>query len=247
VRLDALVERVRLAEGRAGKSDRARPAAVTTGWAAIDCAFSAATPGVPVGVAHEWFAAGGPPLRVLLHLAASACRASGDEGGGGLSVWVGRQCWPYPRRLDPDLLGGAVFVDPPRPADRLWAAELCARSPAVAAVVADGSGFDMTATRRLQLAARDGPGLLLLARPLADLRRPSAAAVRWRAEPAVSPTDHPRWTVELLRCKGVRPTDAGPLRWALEGTDGSAVVLVPADVADRPAAAAAGAGGWKIA
>ena len=243
MRLDALVELVRLAEGRAGTLNRVPTPAVTTGWAPIDRAFRASA-GVPVAVVHEWFTAAEPPLRVLLHLSAGACRASDN----GLSVWIGRRCWPYPRRLDPDLLARSIFVDPRRPADRLWALELCVRSPAVASVVADGSNFDMAATRRLQLAARDGPALLLLARPLDELRRASAAAVRWRVEPAVSPTNHPRWTVELLRCKGMRPTDdEGPPRWVLEATDGATVVLVSAGVADRPAAASARAGGWKIA
>jgi hypothetical protein len=226
VRLDALAERVRLVEARVGAPGRGAGPGVTTGWLEIDGAFAGARepPGVPADVLHEWFAPGGPPVRVLSHVAACACRAF----GGGLCAWIGTACWPYPRRLDAGLLSRSLFVDPPRLAERLWAIELCARSRAVAAVVADGSGLDD------------------------ELRRPSAAAVRWHVEPAVSPTDYPRWAVELVRHKGLQPGNGDPPRWVLEGTNGAAVVLVPAGVADRPAAAparpAATAGGaWKIA
>ena len=55
-----------------------------------------------------------------------------------------------------DVLDRCLFIDLPKRTadrDRLWAIDLVLRSPAAGAVFADGCGFDMAATRRLQLAA----------------------------------------------------------------------------------------------
>ena len=79
-----------------------------------------------------------------------------------------------------------------RPLDLLWAFEEALKSRALAAVLAelpeDGSAADLTATRRLTLAARAGGGLGLLLR-----HRPSplatAAMTRWQVAAAVSQPD----------------------------------------------------------
>lgn len=161
--------------------------------------------------AHHWV----PPVGLLLELAERcvACAA----GGGRHAVWIGRRSWPYPRLLDDGALAGAaLLVDPPDAGARLWAIDLAARCPAVAVVVADGSGLDLPATRRLQLAAKRGSAVVLVARPPAERDRLSAAATRWRVRPAPPASSHdriPRWTVDLLRCKGVQP-DVETLRSA---------------------------------
>ncbi len=125
----------------------------------------------------------------------------GGAGAGGAVVWIGRRCWPHPRvmvRRDPgdggsheaegrQLLQHSLFADPTGVAARLWAVDLALRSPAVTAVVADGSGFDMAATRRLQLAAESGRGLALLARPPHELSELSVAVTRWVVAWARSP------------------------------------------------------------
>ena len=186
------------------------------------------------GVMHEVFAApaGGqvarfgthhPPPAGLLITWASHQVATGR---GRLTVWVGRRVWPYPLVLErAGLLGGSLFVDAKDNNQRLWAAELALRSPAVACVVADGSGLGMPATRRLQLIARQSEALILLARPSHDERQLSAAGARWRVGVVSSPGDSPQWKVELLRCKGVRPVSLGTnghshpawtLRWEAE-------------------------------
>lgn len=196
-------------------------------------AASLAGPAPWAGVMHEVFAApaGGqiarfgthhpPPAGLLIAWASHQLAA----GRGRLAVWVGRRVWPYPLVLErAGLLGGSLFVDAQDNNQRLWAAELALRSPAVACVVADGSGLGMPATRRLQLIARQSQALMLLARPSHDERQLSAAGARWRVGVVSSP-DSPQWKVELLRCKGVRPVSLGTnghshpawtLRWEAE-------------------------------
>jgi protein ImuA len=98
-----------------------------------------------------------------------------------------------------------------RPLDLLWAFEEALKSRGVAAVLAElpesGTAADLTATRRLTLAARAGGGLGLLLRhrpcPLA-----SAAMTRWQVTAAVSrPDDYGglgRTAFDLSLCKNRR-------------------------------------------
>ena len=105
------------------------------------------------------------------------------EGGG-----------PYGPGLD--LFGLAadrlVVLRVPRAVDALWAMEEALRCRALTSVIAeltdDGSDADLTATRRLTLAAREGGNLGLLLRHRATLA-PSTAATRWRIAAAPSQPD----------------------------------------------------------
>lgn len=169
-----------------------------------------ATPTDPRQTAPEVF----PPLTILTHLAWSAIGAvppasqeqtnhaldpaDSSCAEAGAVFWIGRRCWPSARALLRQSPGKAatenhllrqrsIFVDPPSMSDRLWAIDLCLRSPAVSAVIADGTGFDMAATRRLQLAAASADALALLTRPPRELKSLSAAMTRWRVQPVVSP------------------------------------------------------------
>lgn len=162
-----------------------------------------------IGAVHEVFAGTStwPAAGLVMHWTQ---RQLGNGPAGLLAVWIGRRTWPYPRVLwRCEILQRSVFVDVRDVRSRLWAAELALRSPAVGVVVADASGFPMTATRRLQLAARESRALILLSRPGGEEHHLSAAGVRWRVGPVRSPDARPRWKVELLRCKGVRPMPLG--------------------------------------
>lgn len=206
---------------------------------------------MPPGV-HEWFGLDlqasrwVPPLGILLYLARRSLDGS-DGGAAGCRagvVWIGRRCWPFLLGLSPDdrgvLLQRSIFIDPPDDMSRLWAIDLAARCPAVAAVVADGSRLDMAATRRLQLAAESGSALVLCARPPGEITRLSAATTRWRVRCASSADKIPRWNVELLRCKGMRPGGQWTVEWrsaqARTPTKGrtQGSVVVHAALADRP-------------
>ncbi len=186
---------------------------------------------------HEWFGLAEaqtqtqnplwiPPVGILLRQAALC------SGGGGV-VWIGRCVWPYPRALgSAGLLRRSIFIEPSDDASRLWAIDVAARSPAAAAVVADGSGLNLAATRRLQLAAESGSAPVLCARPPQELDRLSAAAIRWLVRCTPSTDKTPRWTVELLRCKGVRP-ETEVLRWTMEWKGAQGDLAVHAELVDR--------------
>jgi protein ImuA len=79
-----------------------------------------------------------------------------------------------------------------RPLDLLWAFEEALKSYSLAAVLAElpeaGAAADLTATRRLALAARAGGGLGLLLRHR-PLPLPTAAMTRWQVAAAVSQPD----------------------------------------------------------
>jgi len=136
------------------------------------------------------------------------------------------------------LLRQSIFIDPPDDMSRLWAIDLAARCPAVAAVVADGSRLDMAATRRLQLAAEAGSALVLCARPPSEIDHLSAATTRWRVRCALSADKIPRWNVELLRCKGMRPDGQWTVEWRSAQAQAQGGVVVHAALADRPDPAA---------
>src|SRR3954454_5929633 len=88
--------------------------------------------------------------------------------------------------LNPERL---LVVRVARPIDALFAAEEALKCRALSAVVAELSGEpDLTATRRLTLAAREGGALgLLLRHKLSDA--PSAAFTRWQVAAAPSLPD----------------------------------------------------------
>jgi len=130
-----------------------------------------------------------------------------------------------------------VLVRARKPAELLWAMEEGLRSGRFTAVLGDGIAPDLTATRRLQLAAEAGGATALLAFPASERRslRLSAATTRWRiaACPAVMP-DRPRWRVCLERCR-----NGGRREWIIEWSHEALRLRVSAALADRPLAAAA--------
>jgi hypothetical protein len=191
-----------------------------------------------------------PPLCLFSELAWRAISPACDPDDQtsaiqpGHVLWIGRSVWPWPRVLLRDrpspcsLLQRSWFIDPPDRAARLWAMELALGNPAVTVVIGDGRGFERVATRRLQLAARAGQSLCLLARPYAERRTLSAAATRWGVAPRDSPTAHPRWIVRLLRCKAAIEAftcshSNADYRLEMEWTGDQGLVCQPASLADR--------------
>lgn len=220
----------------------------STGWNKVDQALGG---GLPTGGLHEWFGLAPssqklsrdqkpwrPPLCVVIHL---AWRVLDNDGAGRWAVWIGRRCFPYPAALlrkegvDRILLRRSLFVAPRNATDRLWAIDLALRSPAVGVVIGDGSGFDMAATRRIQLVAKNHAVPAFLVRPPWEQSEPSAAHSRWlvRNEAVDIHTEiqNPAWNLELLRCKGVH-WEPALTRWRVEWNHAECTLNLSAPVAD---------------
>ena len=178
----------------------------------------------------------------------------GGEGRGkaGVVLW----CLPRPDLYGPGLAahgldpGQVVLVRASRDAEILWAMEEGLRAPGIVAVVGEIGSLPMVASRRLQLAAeRSGITAFLLRRwrdggqATRERALPNAAVTRWRiaalpslptrGEPGVG---HPRWRVELLRCRGGEPASWEMPAWEMEVPDATDHVSLAAALADRPAA-----------
>ncbi|MEI8153032.1 MAG: DNA repair protein [Hyphomicrobiales bacterium] len=187
--------------------------------------------GLSCGAFHE-FAPKAP-----MHLAATsgfatalAARASGDRRQ---MLWIttdyaaGEGGGPYGPGIDLFGMTSArlLMLRVAKPVDVLWAMEEALRCRALACVIAeltaDGAAADLTATRRLALAAREGvsaqnSGFGLLIRHKATAM-PSAAATRWEIAAAPSRPDAygglGRARFDLSLCKNRR----GPSgRWIIE-------------------------------
>jgi protein ImuA len=233
----------------------------TLGCPAVDGALPRG--GLPRGALHEVMAAehrdrpaalgflSGLLVRLLNHLGPHDRRpilwAIQEEGMFDFGGLYG----PGLRRfgLDPDRL---ITVSARATSDVLWAMEEALKCSALAGVVGvfgrgsqRSGGLDLTALRRLQLAAEQG-GL-----PAFMLRLPvdapvTAARTRWRiaARPSAPPPwveqaplalrNHgigkPRWQVALEKCRG-----GAPAAWQLEWEYAAHRFCLAAPVADRSA------------
>lgn len=161
--------------------------------------------GLPTGVLHEIVgrpgdaAAFGFAVRLLTRLIGKSRRSVlwcvGDEEAG----------TPYAPGLTQAGLPGesVIFARSRKPAELLWAMEEGLRSGAFAAVMGEGVAPDLTATRRLQLAAEAGGTTALLALPYRLAGGVSAALTRWQVTSVPAEEDEAaRWQVELTRCRG---------------------------------------------
>lgn len=170
-----------------------------------------------VGRVHE--ASGGADLgdgRWSARVFAAAVAAAHDRFGAVIWIRRGGAGETGAEALDP--YGLSALFDParllevaaPTPVDALWAMEEALRSGAAPVVIAEPERrLDLTASRRLQLAAEAGGGLGLSLAPETAPPRSSAVETRWRATPVLrraaddddgaAPTAAWRW--ELLKNK----------------------------------------------
>jgi protein ImuA len=138
--------------------------------------------------------------------------------------------------LDPARV---LAVRAKRDTDVLWVMEEALRCPALGAVVGEVRTADLTASRRLQLAAEASGITALLLRPASDVLGPSAATTRWRL--AASPSIPRGWAAELgepgavcwqatlFRCRG-----GAPGNWQMEWCDETGDLALAAPVRNRP-------------
>ena len=153
--------------------------------------------GLAKGALHEFAPAA--PIHLGAATGFAVALAALVTGKRGQALWIATDFaaaeagGPYGPGLD--LFGMAadrlIVLRVPRVADALWAMEEALRCHALAGVIAELPGnavADLTATRRLTLAARDGGGLGLLLHQRAT-SVPSAAATRWQIAAAPSRPD----------------------------------------------------------
>jgi protein ImuA len=161
-----------------------------------------------------------------------------DQGVAGPVLWCRAAAGLYPPGLagfglEADRL---ILVRGRNDRELLWALEEGLVSGRLAVVVGEVRRLDLTASRRLQLAAEAGGGMALLLRPdAAD--GASAALTRWRLESAPSgpASGHPgvgavRLWARLVRCRGGAVGD-----WLLEWDDATHTFNLAAVLGDRPA------------
>lgn len=177
---------------------------LSLGLAALDQALPWG--GLPTGALHEVVgrpgdaAACGFAVRLLRDLVSLRkrpvlwCQGDGEAGT------------PYAPGLSQGGLDceHVIFAQARKPAELLWAVEEGLRSGAFAAVLGEGVTPDLTATRRLQLAAEAGATTALLHLPYRSSGGVSAALTRWQvsAVPVEEESETARWQIELSRCRG---------------------------------------------
>lgn len=222
------------------QAGRARHPVVPFGVAAIDAYLPQG--GLARGALHE-IAGGVHGAEAVLFVAGVLARLDGPV------LWCLRR-----RDLFAPALAGAGLHP-----DRVLYAEggdertvlLCleegVRHAGLAGAVGEVARLPMTASRRLQLAA-EASGVIAFvirrwraAEEAGELGQPTAAVTRWRIT-ALPSTPLPvpgigraRWRLELVRVRG-----GDSAAWEVEACDAQGRLALSADLADRPAAPAAG-------
>ena len=188
--------------------------------AAIPVCEGSPLPGLARGAVHEVLAT------------ASGCGAAfcavllARTGGTVFWIMAGRDgllAWPEglaPFGLDPARL---ILVRAERWTDALWAMEEVLRCQAVTGALlavgrdlaGDDARLDLTATRRLQLAAEAGGALGLLLRHETTAAGQTACTSRWRIGPLGERNglEDPCWQLELLHLRGGRPGGPWAMTW----------------------------------
>ncbi|MBV8167801.1 MAG: hypothetical protein JO021_13485 [Alphaproteobacteria bacterium] len=195
--------------------------------------------GLPrIGV-HEVIAAPGPGAGFAAALAGRIGPAAPDGPACEPTVlWITRQAELYGPGLAAFGLSAArlVVVQAGHETDVLWALEEGLRTRGLAAVVGELHGLDLTAGRRLQLAAEAGGGTGFVLRPAETEGGAGAATSRWRvaAWPSRGGPSTRGWTcwrLALERCRG----GVEPAHWIVEWDDATGDFALAAETGDRPA------------
>ncbi len=231
-----------LARLKAAVDERKRRggAKLMTGVEAVDMALPGG--GLAVGGVHELWdgAASG------FAAAAAQWVAGLLADGTGPVLWCSRGLDLYGPGLaalgfDPERL---IAVRTRQDADTLWALEEALRHGGLAAAVGEVGFLDLTASRRLQLAAeRTGTPAFVLRRPhyMREQRVvPTAVETRWRVSPApasalaVPGLGAPHWRLELLKARNGRTGE-----WMIDWNHETLSFHLSSHLVARPAALAA--------
>jgi protein ImuA len=134
-----------------------------------------------------------------------------------------------------------IVVRARRPVEILWTLEEALRCRGLAAVLGEVPELSLTASRRLQLAARNSGVTALLLRQRAETNAVTTAVTRWRVTALPGPgkpgeTIDPRWCVELVRCRGRSHGEEGYVeRWLMEWHGATRRLGLVSELRDGPA------------
>lgn len=254
-----LREQVRRLE-RAHSAQRAGRMAVPTGLSPIDALLPEG--GLLTGALHEIEAGPTPSGRVAPHdgaalgFAAHLLGRFGRERPAGTILWCRQPLGvfdapPYAPALsgwfDPARL---LMVTTRREEDLFWAMEEGLRTPGIAVVMGETRAADLTAGRRLSLAAEKNgvPALLLRPQPAPPQ---SVCTTRWRVVSAPSPaaagSEDPvtlQWRIELRRNRFGMPSTEEMPSWLVEWNDETHHLAVVPQARHRSAGPDAAGRGW---
>lgn len=178
--------------------------------------------GLPAGALHEVIAgdvsAAATAFALTLAASLAAAPAAHGEGRGRKGpasfLWCVNGDVPYGPGLAAFGIEGhrLLVVRGRNDRDVLWAAEEGLGAGALAAVFAEVHALDLTASRRLALAARESGVTAFALRPFGTAPAATAALTRWRVTSAQSLGEASErgvgtacWRLELLRCRNAMP------------------------------------------
>ena len=237
-RLDRLRAEVRAIEGTG--ADGERPC-LEFGVEALDSRLAGG--GLALSTLHEMAAAGaglGDDAAASLFIAAIAARLSALERGATVLWALARRDLFAPALQQVGLAPERIlYAECGRDEDVLAVMEEGLRHGGLAAVIGEVGRANMTASRRLQLAAEEGRTTALMLRRWRrsgedPLGLPSAAVTRWRigcapseALPATG-VGRPRWHLALARQRGGESFEI-----LMEGPDAEGRLALPAEAEHR--------------
>lgn len=230
-----------------GRDDARRCSSLSCGLAPVDDVLPGG--GLVLGAVHEFAGTG-----LDTEFGAAPALFAGSLAGrmSGPVCWIVADQAPYSPGLAGVGLAAERVIFVRAGAEVLPCLEDCLRCRGLTAVIAEVTGaLDLTASRRLQLAAEtSGVTALLIRRsrrfddPALDA--PSASLTRWRISPEPSPSVMPerpevpgvgraRWRLELRRARGRQPHS-----WLVDAPDrnGHLALASPGRPGDRGRTAA---------
>ena len=206
------------------------------------------TPDIPIGPLANAFPNRRFPTGKLHEFIAATPQHGASTGGfiaalagallekGGEAIWISRS-----RRIFPPGLTAfgiqphrMIFCEIRNEKQLLWATEEALHCKGLAAVIAETTEIDYTASLRLQLAIDVSRVTGFLIRPSSGQGQHLASTARWRITPARSRSPipdlvrvgYPSWNIELEKVRNGRPG-----QWQLEWRAGRLQPMRPAKIA----------------
>ena len=133
---------------------------------------------------------------------------------GGVSLWISpsRILFPPALKLFGIDVDKIIFLDLQKEKEVLWAMEEALKCDGLTTVVAETREINLTASRRLQLAAEQSKVTGFVLHRFQNSFSITASVTRWRITslPSALPNDmpgvgYPRWNVELLKVRNGKP------------------------------------------